>query len=263
MNATDLRVLRTLAEMARGVDLRTSLVDQTPPETADSATGPPDRRKQLLSRTLHFDSKIPDLLLRLELQDIEDALRGALIALLGRGFITSGSGELVLPVGSYVFITSDGRFYSIGVQRLNKSLRVGRLKIIVCSEMADDILETVSRMPWYAVTPRGWGAAEQPKKDAPKTQTRPRNDPEPVSKDADRRKDLTPPGEKENKNVGGRPAVSKAEARRRTALVQRWKRAKASGVRQKDFCNDNDVSLKHLTKCVNWDGQRRRRSNDP
>jgi hypothetical protein len=62
------------------------------------------------------------------------------------------------------------------------------------------------------------------------------------------------------KNAGGRPCVSEPEARKREELIGRWNRAKAKGVRQKDFCGDEDVSLKYLTKCVNWRAQRRRRN---
>lgn len=62
------------------------------------------------------------------------------------------------------------------------------------------------------------------------------------------------------KSVGGRRSLPEHEARKREELVGRWNRAKAQGVHQKDFCGDENVSLKYLTKCINWRVQRRRRN---
>lgn len=63
------------------------------------------------------------------------------------------------------------------------------------------------------------------------------------------------------KSAGGRPPVPEDEARKRKDLVVRWHRAKDKGVRQEDFCSDNKVQLKYLTKCLNWLEQRRRRND--
>lgn len=68
------------------------------------------------------------------------------------------------------------------------------------------------------------------------------------------REEETPP------RRGGRPSLSKSEARKREALVERWKRAQAEGVRQKAFCRDASVTMKHLTRCINWCTQRGRRN---
>ncbi len=84
----------------------------------------------------------------------------------------------------------------------------------------------------------------------------PTTDPEPVDRLVDKSR-------AERKKAGGRPPLSKCEARKREQLVERWNRAKAGGVRQKDFCVDEGVSLKHLTTCMNWFAQRRRRNNKP
>lgn len=65
------------------------------------------------------------------------------------------------------------------------------------------------------------------------------------------------------KNSGGRPLITGEQARKREALVQRWNRAKSKGVRQKDFCGDGEVTLEHLTKCINWVAQRHRRGKRP
>jgi hypothetical protein len=60
---------------------------------------------------------------------------------------------------------------------------------------------------------------------------------------------------------GGRPRLSAQEEKKRIGLLDRWERAKGAGVHQKDFCRDENVNPKHLTKCINWASQRRRRSN--
>jgi hypothetical protein len=79
------------------------------------------------------------------------------------------------------------------------------------------------------------------------------------------RRDLeqNPPSAKgERKGKGGKPPVRQAEARKREQLVQKWRKAKEADVRQKVFCEDNDVSLDYLTKCITWAAQRRRRKGD-
>ena len=83
----------------------------------------------------------------------------------------------------------------------------------------------------------------------------PTTNPEPV--------DQPKPSHARPKSAGSRPSVPEHEARKRVELAERWRRAKAEGVRQKDFCSDNDVSLEYLTNCMNWLAQRRRRSNKP
>lgn len=66
---------------------------------------------------------------------------------------------------------------------------------------------------------------------------------------------------KKRKPPGGRPRMSPRETKKRLDLVEQWQRAKNAGVRQKDFCTDNDIALEHLTKCLNWAVQSRRRGN--
>ena len=70
-------------------------------------------------------------------------------------------------------------------------------------------------------------------------------------------------GRAKRKRAGGRPPLSDREARKREELVEQWKQASAEGVCQKDFCADEGIPSKHLTKCINWLAQRRRRSNKP
>ena len=83
-----------------------------------------------------------------------------------------------------------------------------------------------------------------------------------LAKLAANRKGRAPSGANTAARVGGRPTVSKKEARKREELVDRWNRAKATGTRQKDFCNDNGVDLNRLVRYVNWVAQRRRRANE-
>ncbi|MEK6675987.1 MAG: hypothetical protein AABZ47_10080 [Planctomycetota bacterium] len=64
------------------------------------------------------------------------------------------------------------------------------------------------------------------------------------------------------KGTGGRPSVSKPEARNREELIEQWKKAKTARVCQKDFCSDNKISLAYLAKCLNWAAQRRRRTDN-
>lgn len=59
---------------------------------------------------------------------------------------------------------------------------------------------------------------------------------------------------------GGRPAVTKAEARKREALVDKWQRAKTARTGQKEFCEDAGISLRELIRAINWLTQRRRRN---
>ena len=53
--------------------------------------------------------------------------------------------------------------------------------------------------------------------------------------------------------------MSHAEKERRWDLFEKWQRAKESGVRQKDFCRDEDIRLKELEKVLNWCSQQKRR----
>lgn len=59
--------------------------------------------------------------------------------------------------------------------------------------------------------------------------------------------------------AGGRPPLSESEVRKRRDLVEQWHRAKAAGIRQDDFCEDQKVTPKHLNTCVNWLTKRRKR----
>jgi len=66
-----------------------------------------------------------------------------------------------------------------------------------------------------------------------------------------------------SKSAGGRKPLPEEEARRREQLVKQWNQAKAAGICQKDFCDDGNVSLRYLVRCINWAAQRRRRTNGP
>lgn len=61
------------------------------------------------------------------------------------------------------------------------------------------------------------------------------------------------------KRTGGRLPLPEHEAKKRRALVEAWTLAKSKGVSQGDFAGDRGVSVEHLTKCINWMAQRRRR----
>ncbi len=182
MNATDLRVLCTLATMARGVDLEMPSVDQMPRDAVESDNAPPRPDEMFLrgnvrlsrrflvetphdgqkgqceeqSQVVHFVREIPDLLLRIELYDIEDSLKGALVALADRDLIASHGMELALPVGTYTFRTSGRKLYQLAVRMLEKNVGVGRFAITVWSEAEGVLTETVSMMRWYSVRPKGW-----------------------------------------------------------------------------------------------------------
>lgn len=65
---------------------------------------------------------------------------------------------------------------------------------------------------------------------------------------------------KRPKRGSGRPAINIEMAREREQLITKWNRAKESGVRQKDFCGDNGISVKELDKIINWSTQQRRRN---
>lgn len=58
---------------------------------------------------------------------------------------------------------------------------------------------------------------------------------------------------------GGRPRTSNAEISKRQKLVDEWSRAKSSGVKQKDFCNDRNITIKYLATCLNYFAQQHRR----
>lgn len=61
----------------------------------------------------------------------------------------------------------------------------------------------------------------------------------------------------------GKPPISDREARSRSDLLEKWNKAKAAQVPQKDFCTQEGISLKHLTTCINWAATRRRRVQSP
>ncbi len=309
MNVTDLRVLCTLATMARGVDLEMPSVDQTPRDAVESDNALPRLAEMFLrgnvrlsrrflvetphdgqegqceeqSQVVHFVREIPDLLLRIELYDIKDSLNGALVALAGRDLIASHGMELALPVGTYAFRTSGRKLYELAARRLEKKVNVGHFPIKIWSEADGVLMETVSRMAWYSMRPRGWelaAKAEQessvPMSPTPKTEA-----PSSYTEDAwlsasdmaaqtggevQQAQSSSRAAQSSTRGTvpksGGRPTVSEPEARKREELVGRWNRAKAEGVHQKDFCGDENVSLKYLTKCINWRAQRRRRRNE-
>jgi hypothetical protein len=61
------------------------------------------------------------------------------------------------------------------------------------------------------------------------------------------------------RNKGGRPKVTPAEAKRRIALVAEWNHAKSAGERMKDFCAHQQHDLNDLNRSIAWAAQRRRR----
>ncbi len=64
-----------------------------------------------------------------------------------------------------------------------------------------------------------------------------------------------------HKSKRGRKKLDEKEARRRLDLIARWKRAKETGIRQKDWCHDEGIRLKDLQRAINWAAQRRRRGD--
>jgi hypothetical protein len=64
-----------------------------------------------------------------------------------------------------------------------------------------------------------------------------------------------------SKGRGGRKGLSESEKRRRRELASKWQQAKAAGVGQKQFCRDEAITLKELTRALNWAAQRRRRGD--
>jgi hypothetical protein len=54
----------------------------------------------------------------------------------------------------------------------------------------------------------------------------------------------------------GRPPVDAEEEQRRADILKAWAKAKAANVRQKQFCEDNDIDVATLEKYVNWQTKR-------
>ena len=62
------------------------------------------------------------------------------------------------------------------------------------------------------------------------------------------------------KGIGGRHPLPANKAKRRTIILEAWARAKGAGVRQKDFCKDNNLTTGELGKYVTWQATRNRRN---
>jgi hypothetical protein len=77
------------------------------------------------------------------------------------------------------------------------------------------------------------------------------------------RRDLGSRGrEASRKGIGGRKRLDRKETVRRTKIIQAWEAAKGAGIRQKEFCHDQHVTMRELGKIVAWDSQRKRRKRD-
>ncbi len=63
------------------------------------------------------------------------------------------------------------------------------------------------------------------------------------------------------KPTGGGRRLTESEARKRLEVLGKWHKARDAGISQKDFCRDNNLSLKKLTTYINWSAQRQRRIN--
>jgi len=61
---------------------------------------------------------------------------------------------------------------------------------------------------------------------------------------------------------GGQRGLSDTKKKQRQALLDKWKRAKEAGTSQKDFCKDEGITLKDISRAVNWAAQVRRRESD-
>jgi hypothetical protein len=61
----------------------------------------------------------------------------------------------------------------------------------------------------------------------------------------------------------GRPSLQSDQENDRQRLFGAWERAKGAGVGRKEFCEDQDVTLNHLEKIINWQSQRKRRGKTP
>lgn len=74
--------------------------------------------------------------------------------------------------------------------------------------------------------------------------------------------DGEPPSHKPKRKRGkdrGRQPLSTAEENQRFDIIDRWYRAKDSGVSQKEFCESQNVARNHLVKCIEWRATRKRR----
>jgi hypothetical protein len=69
-------------------------------------------------------------------------------------------------------------------------------------------------------------------------------------------------GAKERRGAGGRPTLKPAAEKKRLKLIADWKQAKGAGEYKPDFCNDRNVTVKHLDNCINWARTRDRRERE-
>ena len=69
------------------------------------------------------------------------------------------------------------------------------------------------------------------------------------------------PSPKTGKRKGGRPKLSKAEAKRRRKLVNDWKRARETGESMRSFCADRGHDLKDVERAVNWMNKQKSRED--
>lgn len=181
MTKIDLRVLRTLATMARGVALLMPPSHRMPREAFENraaSLGPDEMfrrghvtvshqyrvevpkdgtiaRREELSMSFQFVREIPELLLRMELHDARDTLQAALMVLTDSGFIQSHLMELALPIGRCAFCTSHGGTIRLEIERFEGRAALGTRKIKWWSP-DDRYFETGSRMRWYTIQPKGW-----------------------------------------------------------------------------------------------------------
>ena len=54
--------------------------------------------------------------------------------------------------------------------------------------------------------------------------------------------------------------MTAAEAMRRIEILRRWQGAKEAKIRQKQFCQDEDISVADLERFVNWHTKRSARA---
>ncbi len=66
-------------------------------------------------------------------------------------------------------------------------------------------------------------------------------------------------GRGSRKGIGGRPGLSYGDERRRLDILGKWDDTKGQRS-QKEFCDDEGISLKYLATCVNWRSTNNRRS---